>query len=229
MAQKKKPKLGLMMFFILLLSVVAILFTLQMETDNAVVNLVLKQGDKVYVYSKQGTVTVQNTLSKKESPVVSPFIQIFEEDDVLYIAPDNIWDLANLLCGNFVRHDFKERNQDGYLTSGKSECVSSLMKNQSTGNIGEQVRVNTLKLTHPESNRIFEISWEQNLKTYKFKALKNCKEKSFMVTTSPYPGKTTLSSKEFIMVDLEDLQKFYNPAIKLELDAENQLLYLITD
>lgn len=229
MAEKKKPKHGLLVFIILLFSVGAILFSLYMETTNVVVNLILSQNDKVYVYSKQGTSLVQNSLLKKESPVVFPFMQVFEENGALYVAPENIGDLVNLLCGNYILHDFKEGNQDGYLTYGKSECVSSFMENQSTGNIGEQVRVNALKLTHPESNRIFEISWEQNLKTYKFKPLKNCEEKSFMVTTSPYPGKTTMSSKDFIMINLDDLLKFYGTASRLELDMENQLLYLIQD
>ena len=63
-----------------------------------------------------------------------------------------------------------------------------------------------------------EISWGQNSKTYKFNALTNCQKKSFMVTTTPYPGKTVMASEDFIVVNLENLMKFYGTTSRLELD-----------
>ncbi len=227
MARKKGVKSILIIIGFIIAS--SILFPMLLESDSAVVNLVLKKKGKVYVFSKMGTFLAQNSLKKNESPSVVSFMQVFEGDGTIYAAPHSIGDFVNLLCGNYVIHEHKENNQDGYITVGKSNCLSNSIKNENGENIGEQIRINTLELENTHSGESFEISWEQNVKTYESRALKNCEDKSFMISTQVYKGKSVMSSKKLIMVDLGEIVKFYGNKANLEFNEDQQLLHIEFD
>ncbi|WP_420602937.1 hypothetical protein [Flagellimonas sp.] len=226
MSQRKKPWGTYIFLGAILFSGFMFYMMSTSETSNGVVNLVLKKNNKVYVYSNMGSTIVQSSIAKRESPSTMAFIQMYEEDDKLYIAPNNVKDIVNLLCGNYQIHDYPEKSSDGYVTSGSSTCFESTYVNQTTKNIGEQVSVNTVKLTSENTGKTFNVISETNKRTFKSKALKNCYEKSFMIKTSVQPGEFVIASKDFIMVNLQDVVDFYGNKVTLTLNKEEQILYV---
>ena len=106
---KKRSFLGIISIAIALFASFG-LFMFSCETDNTVVNLALKKGDKVYLYSKLGSFIVENTIEKNESPSAFPFIQVFD-DNGLFVAPQNVEDISNLLGGNFKIHAYPEKRK----------------------------------------------------------------------------------------------------------------------
>lgn len=213
----------------LLISTFLIFNMFTSETNNSFVNLALKKEDKVYVFSKQGTHLVQNSIAKNESPSSIPFVQLFEEDGILYMTPDNLEKIADVLSGNYQTHEYQEKSFNGYITSGKSVSFERSYKNESTANIGEQLRLNTVQLNKLTSKDILRIRWKLNMKSYKLQAVENCKKKSFMIATRIQPGEVVRASEDFIMVNLKDLVKFYGDKVILELNVEDQLLYFIQE
>ncbi|WP_420321457.1 hypothetical protein [Flagellimonas sp.] len=196
------------------------------ETNNSVVNLVLKEGDKTYVYAHLGTQEVQKSIQKDESPTVFPFIQIFEDDGKLYVSPDRLRPIVNLICGNYNIHHYPEKSIDGYVTLDSSSCFESSFKNLSTEKIGEQIRLNTIQLTAAPSEAAFNIRWETKVTTNTSKALENCHEKSFTIRTSVQPGEYVFAPEDFIMVDLAEVVDFYGNKVRLRFNEEEQLLYV---
>lgn len=197
------------------------------ETKNGLVNLVLKKDNKVYVYSNTGEFIAQNSIKNGESPPTMAFIHMYEEDEDLYIDPSTSYlkDIANLFCGNFQIHRYVEKSSDGYITSEGGLCFESSYKNRSTENIGEQVQINMVTLKDG-NGKTYNIQWETNKRTYESKAIQNCYEKSFQIKTSVQPGEFVIASKDFIMINLQDVANFYGNKIELRLDKEAQLLYL---
>ncbi|MGW9685151.1 hypothetical protein [Flagellimonas sp. 2504JD1-5] len=196
------------------------------ETDNSVVNLVLNKGDKTYLYSHLGTLEVQKSIQKDESPTVFPFIQMFEDNGKLYVAPDKLRPIVNLICGNYRIHDYPEKSTDGYVTLESSSCTESSFKNQSTDKIGEQIQVNKIQLTNSRIKETFNIRWNTNVNSNTSEALENCHKKSFTIRTSVQPGEYVFTPENFIMVDLEDVTKFYGNKVRLRFNEEEQLLYV---
>lgn len=229
MEQKSRGSFKWLLLGIFLLSTSVIVFSMYLETSSFVVNLALKKNGKTYLFSKTGTAGVQYSLDKNKSPSVFGFIQLFEEEDSFYVDPIHIEEITNLLCGNYVLHDYTEQSYNGYVTSGKQRCFKNTFKNQSTATIGEQIRLNTIQLTDSTSESLYEINWEYNLMEYKSRALENCEEKSFMITTQIQPGEAVMGSEDFIMVNLEDLVEFYGNTSSLRLDEKQRLLYIIQE
>lgn len=226
MSQRKKPWSTYIVLGAILFMGFMVYKMLTSATNNSVVNLVLQKEGKTFLYSYMNAYVVENSIDKKESPVVFPFLQIFEEDDKLYVAPDKLKDIINLLCGNYQIHEYLEKSTDGYVTSGTIPCFQISSKNQTTEKIGEQIQVYTVKLTHLNSGDSFNIKWSVNTKTRESKALENCHEKSFMIKTSVQPGEFAIASEDFVMVDLQEVINFYEKKIAVTLNKEEQLLYI---
>ncbi|WP_136467654.1 hypothetical protein [Flagellimonas onchidii] len=226
MAQKKKRWGIYLVLGMVFFSGFMVYRMISSETNNAVVNLVLKKQSKTYVYSHMGEAVVQNSLKKEESPGTFPFIQVFEEDGKLFIAPNKLKEIASLLCGNYEIHNHSEESIDGYVTSSGSACFETSFKNQNTEKIGEQIRVNTVQLLNQQTGKTFDVKWHTNMWTFKSVASKNCYLKSFMIKTSVQPSEFVISSKDFIMADLEDVTDFYGSQVILTLNEEDQLLYI---
>ncbi len=227
MAQRKKLWGTYLVLGIVFFSGFMVYRMISGETNNAVVNLVLIKNDRTYIYSYLGETIVQTSLEKGESPTTPAFIQIFEDDGRLFIAPNKLKEIVSLLCGDYKLHDYPEGNVDGYVTSGSSSCFETSFKNQNTEKIGEQIRINTVQLLNQQTGKIFDIKWHTNMRTYESVASKNCDLKSFKIKTSVQPGEFVISSKDFIMVDLAEVVKFYDDRISLRLNKEEQLLYIL--
>ncbi|MEX0315066.1 MAG: hypothetical protein AB3N18_12890 [Allomuricauda sp.] len=196
------------------------------ETNNAIVNLIMEKDSKTYLYSYLGESIVQNNIEKGESPSTFVFAHIYEEDNKLYIAPDKLKEIVSLLCGDYKLYDYREKNADGYVTSGNSLCFETSFKNQSTEKIGEQIRINTVQLVNQHTDKTFTIEWHTNMRTNRSVNHVNCYKKSFKIKTSVQPGEFVISSKDFIMVDIQDVVDFYGGRVIVELNKKDQFLYV---
>ncbi len=196
------------------------------KTETAVVNLVLQEQDRVYLISLLGSSHVKQHISKQNSPEVMPFIQIFEEDGSLYIQPKDLKEIVNILCGNYRVHDYPEKSFEGYITTTQMKCMNHFVRNENTSKIGEQIKVNELSLTSPVSDSTFTIKWSTNYISQQTEVLENCLRKHFRVIEKPHPGQTFASTKEFVVVNLEEIARFYGKGITFSLDLENQLLFI---
>lgn len=203
-------------------------FFFSCETENLLVNLALKKQGKTYVFSKLGSFITKTTLDNNESPSVFPFVQIFN-DDGLFVSPDHIEEIVNTVGGNYELFPFEEKSYDGYFTAPKNSLYSSNNVNRSTEVVGEQIRETTITLNKLEGTQVYEIVYEYNPASGEYKAIKNCKEKSFWITRSIQPGETTTSSEDFIMVNLNEIVTFYDSNLELKLNTEEQLLYIIAN
>ncbi|PWL39428.1 hypothetical protein DKG77_00905 [Flagellimonas aquimarina] len=210
-----------------IVSAVLMFFYLCRDADSHVVNLVLKKKNKTYLFSKLGTTSVKYGIVKNESPNVFGFVHLFEEKNRFYVNPAHIKEIIDLLCGNYVLHDYEQQNYDGYVKSGKQSCLKKSFKNGSVKKIGEQMHINMVQLTNRELGNLYDINWEHNLKENESRALENCEKKSFMITTQILPGETVTASKDFIMVNLDDVVKFYGNEVGLRLDEKKQLLFIV--
>ncbi|MEM7483890.1 MAG: hypothetical protein AAF348_01655 [Bacteroidota bacterium] len=164
-------------------------------------------------------------LIEQKSPGVYPFLRVFYEDDNLFLEVNDLSETANLLCGNYKIHPYSEKSYQGYITLAESSCVATTFENQSTEKIGEQIRLNTVKLRNTSSEETFEVEWQQNLKSFKFEAVQGCIQKSFLISTSVQPGETVVASEDFIVVNLAEINSFYGDKAKIYLDKESRLLY----
>lgn len=211
---------------IVLMAIYACVFKLFDRTKSPIVNIALRENGKTYIFSLMTSEQVQHQISKHKSPVALPFLKLYSEDKTLYIEPEHIKEIVNVLCGNYTLHDYPEQSFDGYVTNGPSDCGKHSVHNTTTEKIGEQVLHHNYYFTHPETKNSMAIRWKLNPSTGEIQALENCSEKAFRITENPHPGETYTFSKKFVVVDLNYLTHFFGKGINLELEAENQLLYI---
>ncbi|MEM9077112.1 MAG: hypothetical protein AAGC43_08735 [Bacteroidota bacterium] len=222
-------KLSALRLIILSVSIIGICWVfwgIFSKTESVLANLALKEEGNVYVFSLLGTNSVKQQISQNNSPAVMPFIQVFEEDGGLYVQPKDLKEIVNILCGNYRIHEYPEKSFEGYLTTTQLKCMNHFVRNENTTNIGEQIKINELSLSSPVSDSTLAIKWTMNFISGQSVVLDNCMKKSFRVIEKPHPGQTFASTKEFVVVRLEDIAQFYANGIKFRLDSESQLLYI---
>lgn len=205
-----------------------LLFTLNnctsTEKSNALVNLALKRKGETYVFSHLGTFLAEHQISNHEAPLSMPFLQLFRKDKHLYLQPNNIKELASILAGTENFHPFPDKHIAGYLSDSSTQVYQFNTKNVNTTTIGKQKLVYTVKLTNPANEKQMNLVWQIDQNT--ISPVKNCKEETFSIEEHPYPGKTVYAQKQLIVVDLEEIARFFGSS-KLSYVADEQILYVI--
>lgn len=188
-----------------------------------VANLAFKTGEKTYVYSNLGSTLVKMSLDKNESPAAMAFSLVYKDGENYFVEPNNMQAIVDVMSGNIKFFEYQEKNCNGYITSDTGRVYSLEMTYESTEKIGEQLMVYRVNLKN--KNKSHQIDWTFNSKTGESEALKNCKVKSFWIQTNPSPGETVVSSRDFLVVDLKELARFYSCSI--EYDPETRVLYVV--
>ena len=196
------------------------------NTESVEVNLVLQEQEKVYLFSLLGTNHVKEYIARQNTPEVMPFVQIFQDGGMLYIQPKDLKEIVNILCGNYRIHEYPEKSFEGYITTTQMKCMNHYVRNENTSQIGEQIKINELSLSSPVSDSTFTIQWSTNYISQQVEVLQNCIKKPFKVIEKAQQGQNISSTKEFVVVKLEDVASFYGRDIMFRLDAKNQLLYV---
>lgn len=219
------PKLNLWCLFILCTSLLISCSDFATD-DRKSVNLILKKDGKMYLFSRLGTFITKNNLDKNQSPKTMQSTRIIKKKGELYTEPQHIKDLANLISGNYILHDYQEKAFDGYITGGKHDVYDKKYDSEHTEKIGQTISTANIYLTDIDQNRKHHISWQRSPNQI---PIKNCIEMTLWVDKSYKPGERTAAKDNFIMINLNDLVEFYDPTIKLDYVEEEEILYIIVD
>lgn len=84
----------------------------------------------------------------------------------------------------------------------------------------------TIYLSDIDESKQHIISWQRKPKQ---NSKQNCTEMSLWVDRTYKPGSRTVSLEKYIMVDLNDIVKFYNSKTKLDYNEEDEILYFIVN
>jgi len=186
-------------------------------------NIVLEKSGKSYLYSSLGSSLVKMSIEKGESPAAITCIQVYKDGDTYFVAPNNMKTLIDVMANNVEVHEYKEASYEGYVTSAENEAYSLESKFRSTKTIGQQITVFSVS-AKKEDGATLDIEWSFNPKTGDYFGTKNCEVKSFWIQTNPSPGETVISSKDFLVIGLDKLSKFFSR--KVEYDEETQVLFV---
>ncbi len=192
--------------------------------NRKIVNLCLKKGGKKYLMSNYGTGYTKGLLNRKESPSIVPSIWLAERGESLYIDPAYLELVNDFISGNYEIHDYQEKSFDGYITKGRHKVFEAKRSCESTEKVGEMIFVNNNYLTDINQTKRYHISWQKDPYV---KAIKNCKLVSIMVKK---PGKSnTYGNRKFLMVDLNEIVKFYGSKVKLDYVEDEGVLYIVVN
>lgn len=194
--------------------------------DRKNVNLVLKKEGKTYLFSPMGTMITKNKLDNNESPPIVTNTQIVKKNENLYVEPRHLENIAAILSGNYVVHDYQEKSYDGYITKGKLDIYNNKYSNQSTEKIGKMISTANIYLMDIEQTKKHQISWQRKPSQ---SPTQNCVEMNLWADRSYKPGNRTVALEKFIMVDLNDIVEFYDSKTKLDYNKEDEILYFLAE
>lgn len=201
-------------------------FKYSMESTSKKANLALTLDGKTYLYCNLGNNLVESSIAKNESPAVQPFLQLFDFEG-LFIEPYYLTEITSILTDSCKIHEFQEKSYDGYVTVDQANASYKFeMKAESTENIGEQITRNTVTLYKQNQKDSIQIIWKKLNQSGNCLPVKNCLIKEFNVAQHPAAGETVISGKDFVVVDLNALLKFYNNKASLEYNPEEEILYI---
>ncbi len=192
--------------------------------DRKSVNLILKKDGKLYLFSTLGTFVTKNSLDKNMSPAIVETTKIVEKEGKFFVQPTHLKNIVNLISGNYVLLDYKEKSFDGYVTEGEFDVYDKKYGSESTEKIGKMISTANVFITDTSNIKKYHISWQRNPNQ---KPLKNCVEMSLWTDKSYKPGETSVVKEKYIMIDLNTIVEYFNFKVKLDYVKDDELLYVI--
>ncbi|MEM7086737.1 MAG: hypothetical protein AAF489_11175 [Bacteroidota bacterium] len=189
------------------------------------VQLILKKDNKMYLFSSLGTMITKNSLDKNESPPILNATRIVKKNNELYVEPQHLENMVDLISGNYVLHDFQEKSFDGYVTRGRYKVYDKKYSSESTEKIGQMASTANIYLNNMDQSKTYHISWQRSPNQI---AIENCTEMALWVDKSYKPGERVVSQDKFIMIKLNDIVEFYHSNVTLEYDDDG-ILYFISE
>jgi len=197
-----------------------------MSDERDMIQLALQKNNKTYLFSSLGTVIVKKSIAKGESPMAIKAISLVEADNQLFVFPEGLENIVQLISGNYVIHDYQEKSFEGYVTKGKDNIYTSTYKNEPSEKIGESILTGNIQIKNSNNSKPLNIAWKTNTSSQEKQALQNCILRSITIRLHA-PGRISLVNKDFIMIDLQTILDFYNNKAKLNYNAEEKILYII--
>jgi hypothetical protein len=188
--------------------------------------LVLKKDGNTYLFSRLGTFITKNNLDKNQSPTIVQSASIVEKNGNLYTEPQHVKNIANLISGNYILHEYQEKTVDGYCTEGTHDIYDKKYVSEYSEKIGEINSIANIYLTDLNQKSIHHISWQRSPNQI---PIKNCTEIALWVDKTYKPGERTIAKDNFIMINLNDLVEFYESKAKLDYAEEKGVLYIIVE
>lgn len=84
-----------------------------------------------------------------------------------------------------------------------------------------------MTLLRPSDKKIMKIQWNNGPGLWDYEAIENCEIKKLEEVYRPDPGTTVTKNRDYTVVNLENLCKFFDNGVKLELDKKRKILYII--
>ena len=188
--------------------------------DQKTVNIALKKDGKTYLYSILNSQLVEQQLAQGQMPTMMNSTAIVPQKGQILMDASKINTIANILGGNIQVFDKQERSFDGYFSLGEQQIFNQSLRNEDIGEIGKVAGIVEIVLRNQQST--YNISYQI---TPELKAIENCEVKSLTV---PYSENSTneFTSKDFVMVNLEDINQFFGGHYSMKYDKEASLLYV---
>ena len=156
--------------------------------DRKSVHLVVKKDGKTYLFSRLGTFITNNSLDKNQSPAIIQSTRIVKKNGKLYTESQHIKNLANLISGNYIIHNYHEKTVDGYITEGTHNIYDKEYVNEHTEKIGKINSIANIYLTDIDQKKRHHISWQRSPNQ---SPIRNCIEMGLWVDKSYKPGERT--------------------------------------
>ncbi|NQT77123.1 MAG: hypothetical protein HQ565_05375 [Bacteroidetes bacterium] len=211
-------------YFLLFFAI--ILTSCSPSDDRKNINLALKVDNKTYLLSSLGAFITETKLKNNESPPIIKSTRIVEVGGELFVEPSCLENIVNLISGNYILYDYKEKSFDGYVTERKYDVYDKKYSTESTEKIGEMLSITNIYLSDTAQTKELHISWQR---TPNQKPLKNCLEMSLWIDCSYKPGTTTVALEKYIMIELNKIVEFYDYNIIVDYIAEDEILYVIVN
>ena len=186
------------------------------------VNIALKSKGKTYLYSIMNKTIVEQQLAKGEMPSMMNSTAVVTDGNQLFMDASKVKTISNILGNNIELFPKQETSFDGYFIEGEKTIFTQQLKNKDSGKIGQIAGVMEVTLTHPVNGTTYLISWQISPE---LKALKNCELQSLTVKYSENSS-NEFTSKDFVMVNLEDINSFFGGHYSLRYDENVSLLYV---
>mgnify|MGYP003123573173 CR=1 FL=1 len=223
--KKGKPKRRPLVSVILVLSIIVVPIFIAFngcESDYSTVTFALVKNGKNYIYSPNEYL-VNKAITQNEVPTGLNSNVIYFIDDQVYLSPDNLERVINILSGNFKTIDHKELSYDGYAVNDSLEVYNSKVQNKAGEKIGEVEAINVVTISSKtNNNQTMTIKWKTLPELI---AIENCSIESIWEVTHPYPGKTVGNWEDAILVNLNTINSFYGNSFELDFDEESSVLY----
>lgn len=186
------------------------------------VNIALTLSGKTYLYSIMNKIVVEQQLQNGEMPTMMNSTVIVEDGKQLFMDAHKIKTISNVLGGNIELLEKQETSFDGYFVEGSSSVFTQQLRNKDSGEIGKIAGIVEATLTHPKNGSVYTISWQISPE---LKPIKNCSLQSLTVKYSQNSN-NEFTSKDFVMVDLNDINTFFGSLYKLRYDENAALLHV---
>lgn len=206
----------------LLILCLGILFLASCSESQKTVNIALKKEGKTYLFSLMNKPIVEQQIAKGEMPAMMNSTVIVAENGKLFMDTSKIKTIANILGGNIDIFPKQETSFDGYFIEGETSVFMQSVKNKDMGEIGKIASVMEVTLRDESTQTTYPISWQV---TPELKAIENCEIQSLTVKYSQHSD-NEFTSKDFVMVNLEDINQFFGGHYNLRYDKNASLLYV---
>lgn len=215
-------KYSMKQLFILCLGIIIILMSSCSESQK-MVNIALQKDGKTYLYSViNNRVAIEHLAANGSEPTIMNSTSLVYEDKQFFMEASTIKTISNVLGGNVELFPTQEKSFDGYFIEGKNDIFSLQMKNEDNGDIAKIAGVMEINLKNQKTHTSFPIKWQI---TPKLKAIENCEIQSLTVRYSQNSS-NEFTSKDFVMVNLEDINQFFGGNYTLRYDRRASLLYV---
>lgn len=222
----KKPRFVFSAFFLVLSLGIGVFFMVgacSSESNPVLSNIILESNDGNFLYSNLSSTIVQSKIDQGESPAAIANLEFYIDGEDLYLNPNTMSSLVKVLANEVNKHPFKEASYDGYLSEGDGMSYTVETKFKGSETIGKQVMLYSVVLKNSQGAEKI-IEWKYDPESGEAEPVKNCENHSFWIQTRPAPGETVYSTRDFLVVKLKDIAKFFNR--KYRFDEETKVLFV---
>lgn len=207
----------------ILLILTTILVFCSCSESQKMVNIALKKDGKTYLYSViNNRIAIEHLAANGSEPTLMNSTPLVYEDKQLFMDASSIKTISNILGGNVELLPKQATSFDGYFIEGENNVFSLQMKNEDNGDIAKIAGIMEINLKNQDTQNSYPIRWQI---TPELKAIENCEVKSLTVRYSQN-STNEFTFKDFVLVNLEDINQFFGENYTLRYDKKSSLLYV---
>lgn len=228
----KIQKIIIILAVIIALSVAGYALMMVFNANEKInVHLGIKKQDKTYILSLYSTHTYKTFgYSNSNNTEIPPIIKanaVFEIDGDIYVEPEKLDNIFDLVSKNYTLFSRKRKNSDGFVTinNKNNTAFSENTITEDGEKIGDYINKKTIELKNDKGD-IHNIRWT-NIPSETDIAEENCIISSMLIADNYKPGATSYYTVKVVLVKLKTILDFLNNGSDYKYDAANEILYII--